>query len=350
VDVVERMRAWSYQRLRIGHPARTLYDALNAVVAVYATHPTCPLALRARSRSFTPARYRSLDRGRGAIRLSAMRRTVFLVPTKNAASVFNAVRPSEAQTFGRLKRVGYSMADYRRIAKRILVAAREPLSQRRLEAIAGIKGRELTVVLQTLRLELKMITLAGESMNSSPHRYVATSAWAPEILRTIDEEDGLAWLAREYLRAFGPARVEDFVWWTGTGKRRGAAAVASLPTVDVGDGYLLPKKDAPSFDKVHPVRNVVALLPRWDPYTMGYAPDGRRRFVHPEVQERVYTPIGIGLPGDGNPVVLVDGEAVATWTYTVKEGPAVQPFDRLGPKTRRRVDEELFAIAGLLTR
>jgi hypothetical protein len=81
---------------------------------------------------------------------------------------------------------------------------------------------------------------------------------------------------------------------------------------------------------------------------MGHAPDGRHRFVHPDSQQAVYTPIGVGLPGDGNPVVLVDGEAVATWTYSAKEGGDVQPFDGFGPKARKRVSEELDNVAALL--
>jgi hypothetical protein len=81
---------------------------------------------------------------------------------------------------------------------------------------------------------------------------------------------------------------------------------------------------------------------------MGHAPSGRHRFVHPDVQSRVYTPIGAGLPGDGNPVVMVDGEAVATWTFTLKDGANVQPFDTLGPKIRARIDERLGAVVGLL--
>jgi len=60
------------------------------------------------------------------------------------------------------------------------------------------------------------------------------------------------------------------------------------------------------------------------------------------------TPIGVGLPGDGNPVVLVDGQAVATWTFTLKGGPTVQPFDTLGPRIRRKVNEKLGAVARLL--
>jgi hypothetical protein len=52
----------------------------------------------------------------------------------------------------------------------------------------------------------------------------------------------------------------------------------------------------------------VDILPKWDCYTMGYAPDGRGRFVHPDVQERVYTPAGDGLG-----VVLVGGTAAGAW-------------------------------------
>lgn len=40
---------------------------------------------------------------------------------------------------------------------------------------------------------------------------------------------------------------------------------------------------------------------------------------------------------------------VATWTFSLKEGAAVQPFDTLGPTIRRKVEERLEAIAGFLS-
>lgn len=135
----------------------------------------------------------------------------------------------------------------------------------------------------------------------------------------------------------------------GVAKRKAAAAVESHKTADLGDGLLLRKQDLPAFERFTRLSNATALLPKWDAYTMGHAPDGRARFVHPDVQERVYTPIGVGLPGDGNPVVLVDGQVVATWTFTIKDGANVQPFDTIGPKVRRVVDEKLNAVVALLT-
>jgi hypothetical protein len=182
----------------------------------------------------------------------------------------------------------------------------------------------------------------------SAHGYVASSSWAPEELDRGDQPAALAWLAGEYLRGYGPARVADFAWWAGVTKTKALAALDELRTVEVGDGLLLLARDEAAFGRVKKIRGTVELLPKWDAYTMGHAPDGRRRFVHPDVQKPVYTPIGTGLAGDGNPVVLVDGEVAGLWSYTIKDGPRVEPFDKLGPTVRRKVDAEMDRIMGFL--
>jgi hypothetical protein len=349
VDDIQRLRAWTYSRQRLGEPAGTLVQALDAVVAVYATHPTAPLALWARTSSFTPARYRRFDRDRKGIRLPAMRRTVFLVPTKSATRVFSAVRASPAHALRPLKVAQLSPQHYEAHAKKILGAATNPLSRKELEEVVGIAGTQLGPVLRALRYEGRLLTLAGDSMMMSPHRFVAASAWLEEGLDTGDPDGALAWLAGEYLKGYGPARVADFAWWTGVTTTAAKKALEPHDTIDLGNGLLLPSRDERAFGRVKPLRGAMALLPKWDAYTMGLAPDGRQRFVHPDVQKRVYTPIGTGLPGDGNPVVLIDGEAVATWTFSLKDGAAVQPFGKLGPTVKKRVDGKLSEIASLLS-
>jgi Winged helix DNA-binding domain len=348
MDLTERLRAWTYQRLGLEQGARTLEQALRAVVAVYATHPTAPLALWARTPSFTPAKYRRLDRSAKAARLPAMRRTVFLVPSKNAARVFSAVQASPAHALRPLKRHGFTDKDYERYARRVLAAAEEPAPTRDLEAAVGLKGAELGTVLRCLRYEGRLLTLAGDSLNMSPHRYVATSSWLSDGLEA-DVDAARRWLAGEYLRAYGPARIQDFAWWTGLPKGAARKAVEEHDTIDVGDGLLLHAKDAENFERTGPLRSAVAVLPKWDAYTMAHAPDGRARFVHPDVQTDVYTPIGTGLAGDGNPVFLVDGEVAGLWTFSHKEGLDIRPFARLGGKTKRRVDERLDEAVALLT-
>jgi hypothetical protein len=349
VDDIQRLRAWSYARQQLGTPAGSPGQALDAVVAVYSTHPTAPLALRARTGAFSLAGYRRFDRDRRGVRFPAMRGTVFLVPSKNAARVFTATHPSAAPSVRRLTRLEISTEDYERFAKKILSAAQEPVSKKRLEEATGINAGEMGAFLRGLRIEGRMLTLAGDSLLSSPHRFVATSAWVPLGLNAGDPSESLAWLAGQYLRSYGPARAADFAWWAGVTKTAATRAFESHHTIDVGEGRHLLAKDEASFGKVQPLRNALTLLPKWDAYTMGLAPDGRQRFVHPDVQKRIYTPIGTGLSGDGNPAVLLNGEAVATWTFSLKEGANVQPFDKLGAKTNRRVTEKLDEIAALLS-
>ena len=349
MDFGDRLTAWSYAQQRIGGAASSVTRALGAVVADYSTHPTAPLSLAVRTRSFSAALYRRVDRDRQGLRIPAMRRTVFLVPSEHAARIFTAVRASPAHALRSLKRHGFSTDDYERFARRILSAARQPLTTRKLEQAAGIRGAELGTVLRCLRYEGRLLTLSGDSLLMSPHRYVAVSAWAPEGLEAGDAGEALGWLAGEYLRSFGLATVKDFAWWTGATKRAATKAIGSHDTIELGDGLLLPRRQERPFSRIKHLSNAVDLLPRWDAYTMGHAPEGRQRFVDPDVQQRVYRPIGIGLPGDGNPVVLVDGRAVGTWTYSLKEGAAVQPFDTLGLKTRRRIDEKLEGVAQLLS-
>ncbi|MDP8900060.1 MAG: winged helix DNA-binding domain-containing protein [Actinomycetota bacterium] len=88
------------------------------------------------------------------------------------------------------------------------------------------------------------------------------------------------------------------------------------------------------------------LLPKWDCYTMGYAPDGRGRFVHPHIQDRVYTPAG-----DGRGVVLVGGRAAGAWqarfsgrVMRVRLG----MFERPGAGLERAVEDGFGEISVLL--
>ena len=72
----------------------------------------------------------------------------------------------------------------------------------------------------------------GHSLRTDQLEYVATAAWLGQELEGVDRSEALEWLAREYLRAFGPARGVDFAWWAGVPRRSAAAALARLKTLE----------------------------------------------------------------------------------------------------------------------
>ena len=165
------------------------------------------------------------------------------------------------------------------------------------------------MLVRSLRAEGALVALAPSSLRSNAFAYVAVEAWLGGPLEPVDPDDALAWLAGEYLRAFGPARVADFRWWAGTTAERAQAAVGRHATVDLGAGLLLPIEDRDAFATTAPLdADTLALLPLWDMYTMGYAPDGRDRFVRPEDRARAYDG-----SGNGYGLVLSGGLAVAAW-------------------------------------
>lgn len=166
----------------------------------------------------------------------------------------------------------------------------------------------------------------------------------------MNRDQALAWLAGEYLRAFGPARVADFAWWAGVPRRAAAQALATLSTVE-SDGQLLLTADLEAFEACPPLDpDALDVLPKWDSLTMGYPPDGRRRFIDDDHLPVAYTSV-TGSPGatsgDGLPLVLRGGRAVATWTHRF-DGHHMQVTIRPFAKHTKIPDDTFSAVGDLL--
>jgi hypothetical protein len=316
-DLLERLRAWTYRRQLLGRAASDPTEALRSVVAVYSAHPMGPLALLARSRPFTAERFAEMEQRREALRLPGMRGSIFLLPADMAPRIFAATgQPLEKQE-RRLRYAGLDVAAYERLKPRILEHTREPTTPSELQAALGADAS--AVLAMRVMAREGLVLRVGSSVRVDRLRYVATEAWLGHPLEEADPAESLAWLAGEYLRAYGPARVADFAWWSGAGRRAAAAALAGVSVVDVGGGLLLPAEEQAAFEGVEPLASdAVDVLPKWDPYTMGHAPDGRQRLVDDAHLPLSYTTAGTKVgatAGDGLPLLLRGGRAVAAWSH-----------------------------------
>ncbi len=347
LDLPRRLRAWSYLRQRLGRSAPGPTEALRGVVAVYSSHPTAPLSLLSRSASFAAEHLGEMEHRREVLRLPAMRQSIFLVPTETAPRIFAATRLPMEKHAGRLRYAGLDWDEYTRLKHRVLEHTQEPVTARALQQAIKIDERLMTAV-RVMASEGLMLRL-GSSLRTDSLRYVATDAWLGHPLAEADPMRSLQWLAEEYLRGYGPARVVDFAWWSGVLRRRAAAALGDARVVDVGDGLLLPSDQQTAFERVEPVAaEAIDLLPKWDAYTMGHAPDGRQRLVADEHLGRAYSTTGSAsgaTAGDGLPLVLRGGLAVASWSHRfagnrmlVKVVP-FEPGALSSPRDERAFDE-----------
>jgi len=324
---VEQLRAFTYERQRLGRAAPNGAAALKAVIGVYSAHPSAPLSLFARAAKLDGAAFRRLD----ALRLPAMRQSIHLLPRKTAHLAFRATPAPASDRAKRMRHFKVSDKRYEELRAKLLKAAKEPLTQDELREAGGAEAKEIKGVSAQMTRDGELVRVAaGKGLRSNELRYQAVK------LDEADADAALAWLAGEYLRAFGPVRAKDFTWWAGVTATRAKAALAEHDTEEL-DGHLILAKDRAAFDKAKAPKGV-DLIPKWDCFQMGYAPDGRDRFAHPDVVKQCYD-----FRGDGRPVILVAGEAAGTW-----EKGEVDLFDSATKKVRAAIDTQLEAVKAFL--
>lgn len=142
--------------------------------------------------------------------------------------------------------------------------------------------------------------------------------------------DAATELARRYMGAYGPASHADFAWWCGLGAASAKAAIEvlapELATIDVAgkpawalSSSLVDKRAFPR------AKTVVNLLPAFDPYLLGYK--ARSLALAPADIRQVNA--GGGLL---KPVVVANGQVVATWSTTKRRALVevlVEPLGRM---------------------
>lgn len=307
-----RTTAFSFRRQRLDESAGSALDAIASVVGVYGANPTGPLSIHVRAPSATPEAILALDESRATMRMRAMRTSGFVVPRATAPLVATATAVPLERFAWMLRALNVGPEGLPAARDAVLAAAAEPGTAQQLRARVAIDGLDVGRLLSWLSLRGDVVAIGSGSLISNASRYQARIAWLagdPEPAAP-DPAAARAWLAGEYLRAFGPVRVADFAWWSGLNNRQAEAAMAAHETLDVGDGLLLLVGDLRDFGATGPLGGIVTLLPKWDAWTMGYPLDGRSRFLDRDVHDRVFD-------GDGNGLgmVLVDGRAVGAWVH-----------------------------------
>ena len=232
-----------------------------------------------------------------------MRGSIHLLPRETAHLPFRALKSPPSVEESRMRYFKLTRERYEELREKTLPHADEPRTAAELKKLVGA-GDEFRYVLGAMGREGLLVRVGAEGLRSNALRYMRPK---PRI-RAAKADEALAWLAAEYLRAYGPARREDFAWWSGADRRRADAALASVDTVDLDDGLLLRRADRKAFERAPKPRGI-DVLPKWDMLTMGYPRDGRARFAADDVLDRCYD-----FRGDGMGLVLADGRAVAAWS------------------------------------
>lgn len=355
------------------------------MVVLHATDPAT-VYLSALARMGEPslvAVERALHDDRSVVRVLAMRRTLFVVPTPDLATVERSSSVAVAAN-ERRRLAGYlAEAGVDDPAAWLAEAAAEVEAALGAADDDGLSAREITA--RVPRLAARMTIGAGS-------RNAVTTGATSRMLGVLAAEGRLmrgrtagGWTTRRYqwhlrhrwlgpeappvpavgggpagdeaasasaelverwLRAFGPAPFDDLKWWTGWTVRQLKGALSSLEVAEVeleggATGLVLA-------DDLDPVgaggadddQPWVALLPALDPTPMGW-------------KERAWYLGGHREPlfdrsGNIGPTVWVDGRIVGGWGQRPGGEIAVGLLEDVGADHQVMVDAEAERLAGLV--
>ena len=307
------------------------------------------LALRARTTGLKSEQVdRARVRERSIVLTWAMRGTLHLIAAEDYGWLVPLVTgPSVANSHRRLKQEGVP-ADQPDKAVRLIAQMLEregPLT--RPEISERLKQKGVQVAGQAIAHLVWQAAAAG-LICYGPERdgkqcFVLVKDWIGKT-KSMEREAALAEIALRYLKAHAPARPADLAFWSGIpmgdANRAWKAIADRLVEVDTvrGPRWTLRTKriDHPS--------GVVRLLPAFDEYLLGW----KDRDVVVAADHRAKINRGGGWL---HPVVLADGEVLATWS--TNRTPKSLTVDiaacaRLSPAVRRGLVAEAKDMGAFL--
>ena len=306
----------------------------GGLVGLHATDPaTVYLAARARLKGSAGTELDgSLYEERTLLRIIGMRRTLFVFPLELAAVVQAActesIAAAQRKRYAKLIEEGGIAKDGRRWLARAEAATLKAL-QARGEAFATKLSSDVpqlrkkvhygegktwagstsmtTWVLFLLAAEGKIVRGRPRGKwTSSQWSWAPAEEWLKEPLARLEPEEARAELASRWLKAFGPAGLDDLKWWTGWTLTQARAALAAIAAVEVDldgmPGFILPGDDEPEPEP----GSWAALLPALDPTVMGWK---ERDWYLGE-----HRPALFDTAGNAGPTVWWNGRIVGGWS------------------------------------
>lgn len=331
------------------------------------------MSLWARTRGTTLSDVQdALWKDRTLVKAWCMRASLHLIPSVDFAVFVRGCARREARQADWFARAGIPMGPVNRVVDAVPRILEEPLTRKeivdrlkhalhldtRQKAGRGwggspdaqglvIGGRVLSAQWIVFTACMRGLACFGP-MRGTEATFVRPERW----LRTfsdLSQEEAEKELLRRYLRAHGPATVQDFAQWTYM-KADDARTVwrfleeeLTAVVVDSRAGWIL-RADVTPLERAAIDSPTVRLLPFFDSLLLGLK--DKSHLVDADHYKSVYRPAGWLAP-----VVLVDGRVAGTWSHTWKPrslSVKVEEFRPWGSEIGRRVREEVDDLGRFL--
>lgn len=265
----------------------------------------------------------SLYEDRSLVRSWLMRDTVHIIPSKRFPLFRRALEPGLMMEWNRWTiKTGRKETpnSWEPLYPMILDALESPLTLTQILDRSGWTDTDARGRLHRLLREMSLRGLVCHARSSGPwyhntqHTFARVDRWLPEADQdSVSDEEAASSLAKMYLKAYGPASISDYAYWTGMRVREAKPTFESISDstadVKVTDqkgmllileedlGAILEKEDNPRWAR---------LLPEFDAFIMGHR--NKTRFLDPSAKSNVFLPLA-----DVAATILMDGRVEGIW-------------------------------------
>jgi hypothetical protein len=268
---------------------------------------------------------------RSVIQGTLMRVTIHMVTRRDYPLFAAGVREDRRAWCLKVQRSRLDARSVATVARRVRAfLGRGPRSRREIQKELGIDGTMFGGA--GLWVDLVRVPPSGTWDRRSADLYGLAEQWVGPSKPTPAQ--GIEYLIRHYLGAFGPAPRKDIASWAGLSLTTVARALERLKLRrfrDEGGGELLDLPGAPLPDPGTPAP--VRFLPTWDATLLVNC---RRTQILPERYRPIIfsskTPHSLGT-------ILVDGQVAGTWTRPGGQLEIVM-FEPLARDAKRALAEE----------
>jgi Winged helix DNA-binding domain len=280
---------------------------------------------------------RALHR-RTVIQGTLMRETIHLVPRTEYALLAAAIRRSGQEWWRRVNKVTIDM---------------EPFARRAYDFFRGTT-RSRKEVEEFLRshdfpkqsiwgfghwVDLIRVPPAGTWEQRRAHTFALAEEWVGAS--NASEDEGIEYLLRRYLAAFGPATRNDIASWSGIPVTRLKPHLERLQLRRFRDEHGKELLDVPRAPLPHPDTPApVRFLPTFDATLLAHA---RRTGILDEEYRKVI--FDVRAP-HGLAPFLVDGRVAGLWKHDDRRI-KLEPFERIPREARQELKDESERLAAL---
>ncbi|MFB5083859.1 winged helix DNA-binding domain-containing protein [Symbiobacterium thermophilum] len=344
----------------LGRERRTggVVELARHLVGIQSQLRTTPdLAARARLAGARPGDVRrELEETRRLVRTWTVRGTLHVVAAEDLPRLWRALRPEWESRWSKYLDKHVTRVQREAAAAACLqILARGPATRAELlegaQQILGCRDEWVAYLFSSWGGVLKDLAYAGRVVYG-PERdgevqFVRTEDWLDLPVADMDPDDALAVLLERYLRAYSPARIQDFAHWSGVSVRRAREALTRLGgRVAVRDGWLVPEGEgggscAPDRQAGGPGADAgcVRLLPKFDPFLLAHAD---KFYLDEDHYKAVFR-----AAADVAAVILSGGRVIGTWRA---EGSRVVPalFGPVDDAAAAELAQEVEAVSAWL--